>query len=166
MKTCFVQFQRLLLAMAVLVVLVMPGSAQNAPPALSQKELFDKLAALDHSLFASTMGAYGQCDLDKVASFFSEDVEFYHDQGGLTRTRAALLEQIKNVCGKQRRELVAGSLEAYPIPGYGAIQTGAHRFYHPQGSGEVGGTVIAKFLHVWQNQDGAWKITRVVSYAH
>ena len=34
---------------------------------------------------------------------------------------------------------------------------------HPytQGHGEVG---EAKFIHVWQNKDGVWKITHVISY--
>jgi hypothetical protein len=40
-----------------------------------------------------------------------------------------------------------------------------HRFYHPyeRDHGEVG---EAKFIHLWQNKDGAWKITRVISYDH
>jgi hypothetical protein len=24
----------------------------------------------------------------------------------------------------------------------------------------------AKFMHIWQNNDGAWKVNRVISYAH
>ncbi len=154
-----------------LLVALLAGSfgsvSQSAPLALSHQQLFDVLAVQDRDLFNAVMGAYGKCDLQKASAFFSEDVEFYHDQGGLTRTRPALLEQIKTVCGKQRRELVKGSLEVFPVPGYGAIQLGAHRFYHPTpNGGEEGGTVTARFLHVWQFQDGTWKITRVMSYAH
>ena len=130
------------------------------------QELFNKIASLDSALFASVMGAYDECDLEKFASFFSEDIEFYHDKGGLTYSRKALVDSVKSVCGRQRRELVPGTLEVYPVPGYGAIEVGAHRFYHRQGTEEVGGTVTAKFLHVWQNKDGEWKITRVISYAH
>ena len=83
-------------------------------------------------------------------------------------SRKAVVEAARKLCGKQRRELVPGTLEVYPIPGYGAIEVGAHRFYHPKEgtTEEVGGTVAAKFLHVWQNKDGEWKITRVISYAH
>jgi hypothetical protein len=46
---------------------------------------------------------------------------------------------------------------------YGAVEIGVHRFYHPDDKGNVG---EAKFIHVWQNRDGAWKITRVISYDH
>ena len=58
-----------------------------------------------------------------------------------------------------------GTLEVYPLNGYGAVEIGVHRFYHPyeQDHGEVG---EAKFIHVWQNKDGVWKITRVISYDH
>jgi hypothetical protein len=45
----------------------------------SQAELDKTLTTLDASLF----DAYNKCDLDKFASFFVDDVEFYHDQGGV-----------------------------------------------------------------------------------
>jgi hypothetical protein len=37
-----------------------------------------------------------------------------------------------------------------------------HRFRHP-GDSDVG---EAKFVMLWQYKDGAWKITRVISYDH
>ena len=61
------------------------------------------------------------------------------------------------------RELVPGSLEVYPLPSYGAIQVGTHRFLHPQEPGSIG---QARFIHVWQKTDGAWKLRRVISYDH
>ncbi len=147
-----------------LALLALPharAAAQSRPaPA---EELPGTLAALDAALFDS----FNRCDLDKFATFFAEDVEFYHDKGGLTLGRASLVESIRNnICGKVRREVVAGSLEAHPIAGYGAVQMGSHRFYElnaKPGSGPVG---VAKFIHVWQHKDGAWKITRVISYDH
>ena len=49
--------------------------------------------------------------------------------------------------------------------GYGAVEMGVHRFHHPnaENAEPVG---EAKFIHLWQNRDGVWKITRVISYDH
>ena len=46
----------------------------------SQADLDRTITALDTALFDS----YNRCDLKKFASFFVDDVEFYHDQGGVT----------------------------------------------------------------------------------
>ena len=128
----------------------------------SPQELFARLSTLDGELF----DAYNKCELDKFEKFFSESVEFFHDKGGVTNSSKSVAEAVRaNVCGKVRRELIPGSMEVYPIPGYGAIQTGSHRFYNRQSGVEETGPP-AKFLHIWQNTDGVWKLTRVVSYAH
>ncbi len=129
----------------------------------AREELSRTLAAQDAALFDS----FNRCDLEKFASFFAEDVEFYHDKGGVTLSRKSLVESVKNnICGKVRREVIAESLEAHPIPGFGAVQMGSHSFYEVSakpGSGPVG---FARFIHLWRLKDGAWKITRVISYDH
>jgi hypothetical protein len=61
------------------------------------------------------------------------------------------------------RELVPGSLEVHPVPGFGAIQLGTHRFLHPAEPKNIG---EAKFIHVWRLQNGAWKLARVLSFDH
>jgi hypothetical protein len=122
------------------------------------------MASLDSRLFE----AYNTCDLARFASFFVEDVEFYHDQGGLTRGRSALVQSVKqNICGKTRRDLIPGTLEVHPMDGYGALHIGAHRFCDAtrKQCDDTGGGV-GKFIHLWQNRDGAWQITRVISYDH
>ena len=54
--------------------------------------------------------------LEKFVALLADDLEFYHDQGGLTRGNQTVGEQIKkNICGKVRRELVPGTLEVYPM---------------------------------------------------
>ena len=64
--------------------------------------------------------------------FIDDNVEFYHDQGGVTLGRAALVDSVKNnICGKVTRELVPSSLQVYPMKGYGAIEMGTHLFHHP-----------------------------------
>jgi hypothetical protein len=152
-----------LLLVSLFAVPGVAGVAKSGHPSGAREELYRTIAALDSALF----DAYNRCDLEKFAGFFAKDVEFYHDEGGLLRSRRKLVESVKkNICGKVRRELVTGTLEVYPIAGYGAIETGVHRFYelaNGEGSKPSG---EAKFLHVWQKKGGAWVITRVVSYAH
>jgi hypothetical protein len=38
-----------------------------------------------------------------------------------------------------------------------------HRFTHPGLDNELG---EAKFITLWQNKNGVWKVTRVISYDH
>jgi len=139
--------------------------AQDVPPLekiQSQAELDKTITALDTALFDS----YNKCDLEKFASFFVESVEFYHDQGGVTLGRAALTESVrKNICGKTTRELVPGTMRVFYMKGYGAIETGVHRFHHP-GHEDTEGVGEGRFIHLWQYKDGAWRITRVMSYDH
>jgi len=127
----------------------------------NQEELNKAITALDAALF----DAYNKCDLVKFASFIDENVEFYHDQGGVTLGREALTESVKkNICGTTTRELVPGSLQIYYMKGYGAIEMGVHRFHHP-GHPEIGDGE-GRFVHLWQYKDGAWRVTRVLSYDH
>jgi hypothetical protein len=127
-------------------------------------ELFRTVASLDSRLF----GAFNTCNLEQFASFFADDVEFYHDKGGVTRGRSALVESIKNnICGKTRRDLIPGTLEVHPMDGFGALQIGAHRFCDTKRTAcDAASGGVGKFIHLWQHKDGAWKITRVISYDH
>ncbi len=128
----------------------------------SQEELNKAVATLDAALFDS----YNRCDLEKFAAFIVDDVEFYHDQGGVTLGKEALTDSVKkNICGKVTRELVAGTLQVYYMKGYGAVEIGVHRFHHP-GHDDTEPVGEGKFIHLWQYKDGAWKITRVISYDH
>jgi len=101
----------------------------------SQAELDKAVTTLDAALF----DAYNKCDLGKFASFFADDVEFYHDQGGVTLGKANLTESVKkNICGKVTRELVPGTLQVYYMKGYGAVEMGVHRFHHPGNEAKEG----------------------------
>jgi hypothetical protein len=156
---------RTLLFLLLLAICVPRASAQAVPSLdniKSQAELDKAIAALDAALFDS----YNRCDLEKFSSFFADDVEFYHDQGGVTLGRVALTDSIKkNICGKVTRELVPGTMQAHYMKGYGAVEMGVHRFHHP-GHEDTEGVGEASFIHLWQYKDGAWKITRVISYDH
>ena len=155
--------RHLLLIVALVAVPAARADAQARYGEPAPEELARTIASLDAALF----GAFNSCDLEKVGSYFAEDCEFFHDKGGLMTSRASVVEAVKNnICGKVRRELVPGSIEVWAVPGYGAIQTGSHRFYELNNGKPNEPVGIAKFLHIWQQKDGAWKITRVVSYDH
>jgi len=161
---------RLALCMIAVLACALPGtrvaSASDTPPsaAPSADPLLDTISALDTAAF----DAFNHCDapgrLQQHAGYFAPDVEFYHDNGGVTWTREAMIANVeKNVCGKFSRELVAGSLKVYPIKDFGAIEQGVHRFCQ-FASGKCEG--MADFVIVWRNQGGTWQITRVLSYGH
>lgn len=163
MSTC----RNLSLAMSCLfaaVFFVSSAGAQTAPALdkiQNQQELNQAITALDTALF----DAYNKCDLAKFGALIDENVEFYHDQGGVTLGRAALVDSVKkNICGTTTRELLPVTLQVYYMKGYGAIEMGTHRFHHP-GHPEIGDGE-GRFVHLWQYKDGAWKITRVLSYDH
>ena len=125
-------------------------------------ELVRTIAALDSALFAS----YNRCELDTFASFWAPDMEFYHDQSGLTLGVQKLTDAVRaNICGKVQRKLVPGTLEVFVMHGYGALATGVHRFY-PAGPGPVDAVGEAKYILLWHKRDDAWKITRSISYDH
>lgn len=147
----------------VLLVGMLLGSILSGPRAQSStspQSLFDTVKSLDTKLF----DAYNHCDLTTVSSMVAEDLEFYHDVTGFSAGRQSLLDGLKeNICGKVTRELVPGTLEVYPIEHYGAVEIGVHRFHHPGDPTNIG---EAKFITLWQNEDGVWKITRALSFDH
>lgn len=150
----------LLLLIAAAALTAGHAKAQEAKPA--PDPLFVTVSALDTALFS----AYNQCDLKKLGLMVSDDLEFYHDKTGLAVGKAIFLESIqKNICGKVTRELVPGSLEVYPLNGFGAVEFGSHRFHHP-GEDATEPLGEAKFVTIWQNKDGVWKVTRAISYDH
>ncbi|QNK62415.1 nuclear transport factor 2 family protein [Pedobacter sp. PAMC26386] len=127
--------------------------------------LFNQIAAADSTLFH----AVNTCDSVTYIKFFNPDVEFYHDLGGLTVGSDNELKSFKEMCARGshiRRELIKGSLEVYPIRGYGAIEIATHRFYHTNKGQQEKLSGTYKFLHVWQFKDNQWKLARIISYGH
>jgi ketosteroid isomerase-like protein len=141
-----------------------PRSAppRSAAPGAVDQRLYDEIARMDATMF----DAYNRHDLEGLMALFSDDLEFYHDSGG----RLALAEVrggFKNIFDRHdgiQRELVPGSLEVYPIKGFGAIEIGAHRFCHVENGRDDCGTF--RFVQVWQQTGANWKVSRVVSYGH
>jgi len=106
--------------------------------------------------------AYNNCDVEKQSELISEDLEFYHDQGGLSTSKQEILNALEtNICGKVTRELVDDSIEVHAIPGYGAVQMGMHKFHNREEPNAI--SKASKFVTIWKQDDDDWKITRVIS---
>jgi endonuclease/exonuclease/phosphatase family metal-dependent hydrolase len=108
---------------------------------------------------------FNNCFLEVTESLITDDLEFYHDTGGVTRGKNQFMEDLRSgLCktGKNptKRKLVPGTLEVFPLyyngELYGAVQNGIHSFYQME----------AKFSHLWLLVEGEWKIARVLSYNH
>ena len=126
--------------------------------------LFKVIAHMDSVMF----NAFNSRNLDVLKTLFAADVEFYNDGKGLTGydgTMAGFKGIFENKqAADLRRDLLPESLEVYPMPGFGAIEMGTHRFTHTENGQPVIG--IMKFVHIWQYKNGQWKVTRVVSVGH
>lgn len=121
------------------------------------KELYAAIIHMD-SLWED---AYNNCKMDVQGLLISDSLEFYHDRNGVMTSKAALLEAVKNnICGKVYRELLAGSIEVYPIHNYGALEMGYHRF-HTRNDSTMSN--YARFIHIWHQENGQWKMTRIIS---
>jgi len=152
----------------------MPLFALLAAAALpAQPALTEQIAARDADLFETL---FLGCDPAKMGDFVTEDLEFYHDKGGVMRGRKAFVADYAKDCEarkdpaawRSRRELLRPSLHVDPNPAYGAIETGDHLFYERKG---VNGTEKlagkARFANLWVLEaDGKWRLSRVFSYAH
>ena len=126
--------------------------------------LFATVSRLDSGLFDSFNHCDSAAELQKHANFLAPNLEFYHDTGGVTWSRHDYLAKTKrNVCGVFRRELVAGSLEVFPVKDYGAIEQGVHRFCGIK-DGKCFGE--AQFLVLWHRLPDRWEATRIFSYGH
>jgi hypothetical protein len=74
---------------------------------------------------------FNNCDIAQFENLVSENFEFYHDQAGITNSKAAFISGIQNgLCKltyKPKRVLAENETEVYPLEKngvlYGAIQT-------------------------------------------
>lgn len=149
---------KIFLLIAIFFISMINASAQN-----QRDSLYNEIARMDSVLF----NAFNTRDVVKFGTFFTNDLEFYHDKGGLTDYNYTM-NFMKDVAGNKnndlKRVLVKESLEVFPIPGYGAMEIGSHTFCHLENDKQNCGTF--KFVHIWQKKDGVWKISRIISYDH
>ncbi|HVE60631.1 MAG TPA: nuclear transport factor 2 family protein [Chitinophagaceae bacterium] len=136
-----------------------------------KSELFKTLKTKDSLLF--NVG-FNTCDINQFEKLLSEDVEMYHDQGGLTKTKNDFIRNTREGLCKLSyqpiRRLVEGSLNVFALEKngvlYGAIQQGIHRFYAKEKDKKEYFTSKARFSHVWILENGEWKLSRILSYDH
>lgn len=141
-----------------------PSAPATAPQEGASGPLYDTIAALDDAAFDAFNRCKDPAQLSRHEAFFDPAIEFYHDQGGVTWTRDAMIANTaKYVCGNFRRERVPGSLRVYPIKDFGAVAQGVHRFCQFD-SGKCEGA--ADFMILWHQVGDQWTITRVFSYGH
>jgi Domain of unknown function (DUF4440) len=100
-------------------------AASNAENSANSESLFSSISKLDAEFFDAFNNCSSPIQLKRHAGYLNPNVEFYHDKGGVTWTRQDYIEKTReNVCGHFRRVLTAGSLQVFPIEGYGAIEDG------------------------------------------
>jgi ketosteroid isomerase-like protein len=147
-----------------LLLLFLSLSAPHASPGAdsSAAELLETIKKMDAAIF----GAFNAHDTDRLMSYFTEDLEFYHDTGGVENYRENAEGFTKMFASMPdiRRDLVTESLEVYPIKDYGAMEIGQHRFCHKENGKDDCGTF--GFAMVWRKVGDSWKISRVLSYGH
>ena len=155
--------------------LVVIGSLALLPASQAQSEqeadLYTKIADLDRRLFEQGFNSH---DIAPFQDLVSEHFEFYHDTAGITPSKVAFLSDLQNglfkLSYRARRELLPGTLQVLPLEKngvvYGAVETGEHRFLAKEPGKPEYFTSQAKFTHLWLLEDGAWKLSRVISYDH
>lgn len=126
--------------------------------------LRDEILAADRQLFR----AYNACDTNTFSHSLASDLEFFHDTTGLTRhdwNVNALAKRCSETT-KYRRALDEQSVQVFPVPGYGAMEFGLHRFYEHRGDGPEKLDAAPQFANVWRKTDEGWKLAVVLSYGH
>lgn len=117
--------------LSILSALAFLLSGCNAPPPAapvaeahspSSPELFARISQLDSAMFS----AFNAHDADRLGTFFSPDLEFYHDKDGLNGYDTTMMNLRRlferNRDTGMRRDLVPGSLEVYPLGEFGALE--------------------------------------------
>src|SRR5690349_7596335 len=125
-------------------------------------ELFETIARMDSAVF----DAFNAHDLERLMALFTDDLEFFDDGSGLKDYSGTKQDSVKvfHDVPDLHRELLRETLEVYPLPGYGAIEVGEHRFCHQEnGKPDCG---VMKFAMLWRRTGETWQLSRVLSYAH
>ncbi len=134
--------------------------------------LTEAILKADSALFDAIFSA---CDIEKVAPMLTDDVRFIHDKWGeIAHSKAELLGKFRDGCARQasgadfhsRRQIVPGSVEVHPLNGYGALEIGQHRFFAVIPGKPERLTEVGRFMILWRQVDGVWKMAETISYSH
>jgi hypothetical protein len=142
------------------------------PGAKARPGLYEEILAADAEFFKAF---FDTCDIETVRRYVTDDFEMFHDKGGRVSTSGAdFVKSAQDKCKRQEegvdflsaRKLVPGTMKVYPLNNYGAVQTGTHRFYAIQKGKPDRLTETAQFTQVWKEENGHWRLARVLSYDH
>jgi len=154
-----------------------PGPEKEAevhltPGAVARPGLLEAVLKADAEFFKAF---FDDCDVATVRRYVTDDFEMFHDKSGRDITSGAQFVTVtEDKCKRQRegtdflstRELVRESVKVFPINNYGAIETGVHRFYAVSKNKPNRLTETSQFTHVWKEENGQWRLARVLSYDH
>ncbi len=136
-------------------------------------ELFKTLKAKDSILFKI---GFNKCKIERSAELLTDDLEFYHDNSGVSNSKEEFIEAMKSgICKENNPEkvyrfLVEESLEVFPMYDngklYGALQNGKHYFSTSESTSYEESDNYALFSHLWVIEGDIWKLKRVISYNH
>ena len=133
--------------------------------------LFIQLEKMDKVVFEE---GFNKCNLEGLDKAIHQDIEFYHDVGGIQNKEGFMNSMESNICSspnrKPIRKLVEGSLQVFPLYDqgvlYGAIQNGDHEFWIKEPNKDLYQTGRAKFSTTWLLVEGEWKMKNVLSFDH
>lgn len=137
----------------------------------TEEEVKENILKYDTDFWAG----YNSCNSTILEKYLAENVEFYHDKGGITLGSKNLTESIqKNLCSnsnfKIRRAIVPNTINFYPLKKdnilYGALLTGEHYFYVTENGQKESLDGRANFTHLWLLENNQWKMAKIISYNH
>jgi ketosteroid isomerase-like protein len=134
------------------------------PVAAQQTEIYKEIFIVDSIFFQ----AFNTCDSVTYRTFLTDDLEFYHDLGGV-HFLPTEMQSLREMCAMNnhiRRQLFKNTLEVYKLGNFGAVEIGVHRIYHTNKGETEHISGDYKFIHVWEKKDGSWKLKRIISYGH
>lgn len=151
----------LLFAAAVLLVPVMSAQAAETWQAGAK--------AADDAYWS----AYNRTDPDAMNSWLTDDVEFYHDRGGMLigkKALAAVNDGMKTMPFKLRREAVPGTIHFFPMRKgddiYAVLVTGEHQFYALEKGKPERRAGRSYFSNLMRLEGNDWRVARIYSYEH
>lgn len=153
-------FMKLLTLLYTLLISWFMGAQTHEIPKYKSSDinLYNQIVKMDATYFT----AYNKCDIKTQNDILSDDIEFFHDKGGLSTSKKEIVKSIKkNICNKVKRTLIKGSIEVYPIKDYGAIEIGYHTFFNKKEP--TAKSVPSKFIAVWKKENNKWTMTKVIS---
>ena len=128
----------------------------------ANKSLYETIIKRDSILFE----AFNARDITALKSYFTDNLEVYQDNTGLRNYD----ETIQAFTGLFKmdyvltRKPVIESIEVYPVKNFGAIETGQHTFCHTE-NGKLECATF-KFVHIWEDKNGQWKVAKIITYDH